>query len=200
MCLFCIKTVTKQGFCKILWRNVFGEVFYLFNFNVNLIVTQVNKWILWCCLLDVRHRNVGKWFRCPESMESIRILQFEYERLLTFSAFRMGAYSKWALIQGWALIGINTVLDLSAGSLSTDMLFFVFNWKNLVASSTHSHLLALEVNKSPALYILIRALDPIENMEGLVAWSSRFSTLEVKKRAEMAWVWVYKRKSRLETS
>ena len=102
-------------------------------------------------------------------MESIRILQFEYGRLLTFSAFRMGAYSKWALIQGWALIGINTVLDLSAGSLSTDMLFFVFNWKNLVASSTHPHLLALEVNKSPALYILIRALDPIENMEGLVA-------------------------------
>ena len=98
VCLFCNKTVTKQGFCKILWRNVFGEVFYLFNFNVNLIVTQVNKWILWCCLLDVRHRNVGKWFRCPRSMESIRILQFEYGRLLTFSAFRMGAYSKWVLI------------------------------------------------------------------------------------------------------
>ena len=30
-------------------------------------------------------------------------------RLLTFSAFRMGAYSKWALIRGWALIRINTV-------------------------------------------------------------------------------------------
>ena len=24
--------------------------------------------------------------------------------LLTFSAFRMGAYSRWTLIQGWALI------------------------------------------------------------------------------------------------
>jgi len=35
---------------------------------------------------------------------------FEAERLLTFSAFRMGAYSRWALIRGWALIGINTVL------------------------------------------------------------------------------------------
>ena len=80
------------------------------------------------------------------------------------------------------------------------MIFFVFNWKNLVASATHPHLLALEVNKSPALYILIRALDPLENMEGLVAWTSRSSTLEVKKRAEMAWVWVYKRKNRLETS
>ena len=30
--------------------------------------------------------------------------------LLTFSAFRMGAYSRWALIWGWAPIRINTVL------------------------------------------------------------------------------------------
>ena len=30
-------------------------------------------------------------------------------RLLTFSALRMGAYSRWALIRGWALIRINTV-------------------------------------------------------------------------------------------
>ena len=30
-------------------------------------------------------------------------------RLLTFSTFRMGAYSSWALIRGWALIRINTV-------------------------------------------------------------------------------------------
>ena len=34
---------------------------------------------------------------------------FETGRLLTFSAFRMGAYSRWALIRGWALIRINTV-------------------------------------------------------------------------------------------
>ena len=34
---------------------------------------------------------------------------FEAERLLTFSAFSMGAYSKWALIRGWVLIRINTV-------------------------------------------------------------------------------------------
>ena len=32
------------------------------------------------------------------------------DRLLTFSAFRMGAYSRWALIRGWALIRINTVV------------------------------------------------------------------------------------------
>ena len=29
--------------------------------------------------------------------------------MLTFSAFRGGAYSRWALIRGWALIRINTV-------------------------------------------------------------------------------------------
>ena len=34
-------------------------------------------------------------------------------RLLTFSAFRMGAYSRWALIRGWALIRINTVSGAS---------------------------------------------------------------------------------------
>ena len=34
---------------------------------------------------------------------------FEAGRLLTFSALRMGAYSRWALIRDWALIRINTV-------------------------------------------------------------------------------------------
>ena len=37
---------------------------------------------------------------------------FEAGRLLTFSAFSMGAYSRWALIRGWALIRINTVLTV----------------------------------------------------------------------------------------
>ena len=34
---------------------------------------------------------------------------FEAGRLLTFSAFRVGAYSRWALIRGWELIRINMV-------------------------------------------------------------------------------------------
>ena len=34
---------------------------------------------------------------------------FEAGGLLTFSAFRMGTYSRWALIRGWALIRIHTV-------------------------------------------------------------------------------------------
>ena len=38
---------------------------------------------------------------------------FEAGRLLTFFAFRMGAYSRWALIRGWVLIRINTVFACS---------------------------------------------------------------------------------------
>ena len=34
---------------------------------------------------------------------------FEAGCLLTFSAFRLGAYLRWALIRGWPFIRINTV-------------------------------------------------------------------------------------------
>ena len=34
---------------------------------------------------------------------------FEAGRLLTFFAFKIGAYSRWTLIRFWALIRINTV-------------------------------------------------------------------------------------------
>ena len=34
---------------------------------------------------------------------------FEARRLLTFSAFKMGAYSRWVLIRSWERIRINTV-------------------------------------------------------------------------------------------
>ena len=37
---------------------------------------------------------------------------------LICSAFRMGAYSRWALIRGWALIRINTVFPFSESELS----------------------------------------------------------------------------------
>ena len=48
---------------------------------------------------------------------------FEAGRLLTFSAFRMGAYSRWALIRSWALIRINTVIlfhSLSCVSITAE--------------------------------------------------------------------------------
>ena len=47
---------------------------------------------------------------------------FEAWHLLTFSAFRVGNYSRWALIQGWALIQTNTVFQyarISIISIST---------------------------------------------------------------------------------
>ena len=76
--------VTKQGFspiCKIYSEenSVFGRVSYYILFE-----------FVW--------EGVG-W--------GVRL--FEAGRLLTFSAFGMGAYSRWALIRGWALIRINTV-------------------------------------------------------------------------------------------
>ena len=36
----------------------------------------------------------------------------EAGRLLTFSAFRMGDYWRWALIRGWTLIRINTICQI----------------------------------------------------------------------------------------
>ena len=53
---------------------------------------------MYVCMGGVRGKGVGWGGRL-----------FEAGRLLTFSAFRMGAYSRWALIRGWALIRINTV-------------------------------------------------------------------------------------------
>ena len=47
---------------------------------------------------------------------------FEAGRLLSFSAFRMGAYSRLALIRGWALIRINTV------SVSVSFSFYFCNF------------------------------------------------------------------------
>ena len=52
---------------------------------------------------------------------------FEAGRLLTFSAFRMGAYLRWAIIQGWVLIRINTIspASLSSSPLSITITFVV---------------------------------------------------------------------------
>ena len=43
---------------------------------------------------------------------------FEAGRLLTFSAFKMGTYSRWALIRGWALIRINTITLLRVNQIA----------------------------------------------------------------------------------
>ena len=54
-------------------------------------------------------------------------------RLLTFSAFRMGAYLRWALTRGWLLIRINTVCQIQLQAEGIETLsrreIFVQNFK-----------------------------------------------------------------------
>ena len=52
---------------------------------------------------------LGRTLRPRRSLLLVLIRLFETGRLLTFSACKMGAYSRWALIRGWAPIRINTV-------------------------------------------------------------------------------------------
>ena len=81
--------VTKQGFCKILWRKLGPSS------GKSLLRIYSLKWVGWGWAL------IWVWLGGGGG-----------GRLLTFSAFRMGAYSRWALIQGWALIRINTVYQM----------------------------------------------------------------------------------------
>ena len=46
---------------------------------------------------------------------------FEAGRSETFSSFRMGDYSRWALIRGWALIQRSTVYSSSKSRNFTDV-------------------------------------------------------------------------------
>ena len=84
--------VTKQGFCKILWRKLRSqgslvlELFYSF------------KWLEWGWALIWVWLGWGGGGRL-----------FEAGSLLYFYDFGMGAYSRWALIRGWALIRIITL-------------------------------------------------------------------------------------------
>ena len=108
--------VTKQGFCKILrrklrlWESLLLE---LIQFQISLslcksisefsgvassmsgIVTSANGLVAWKA--DTAYLPLsGRW-------QGVGL----GGTLLTFSAFSMGAYSRWALIRGWALIRIN---------------------------------------------------------------------------------------------
>ena len=103
------KDVTKQGFCKILWRKL------RLQWSLLLVLIQF--------LGGVRGKGVG-WGG----------------RLLTFSAFRIGAYSRWALIRGWALIRINTVsAEILCWWRNTTQIWVVLliGWK--FASNSHKH-------------------------------------------------------------
>ena len=93
-----VEDVTRQGSCKILWRKLRlrgGLLLVLIQFlggGVGVVAYLS---------LSGSGRKVGWGGRL-----------FEAGRLLTFSAFRMSAYSRWALIRGWALIRINTVFRM----------------------------------------------------------------------------------------
>ena len=92
-----LEDVIRQGSCKILWRklrlrrSLLLVLIQIFGGGVGLVAYLS---------LSGSGREVG-WGGCL----------FEAGRLLTFSAFRMGAYSRWALIRGWALIRINHAVN-----------------------------------------------------------------------------------------
>ena len=89
--------VTKQGFRKTLWRKLRLRASLLLVFIPFGGVVGVRG----CAPISVWVGVGGGWGRGGRL--------FEAGRLVTFSSFRMGAYSRWALIRGWALIRINTV-------------------------------------------------------------------------------------------
>ena len=90
--------VTKQGFCKTLLRKL--------RLRGSLKLALIP-------FFGARGEGVDTYLSLSGSGREVgwdgggRL--FEARRLLTFSAFRMGAYSRWTLIRGWALIRINTV-------------------------------------------------------------------------------------------
>ena len=92
VCIFFNKTITannKTRGCnkaRFLWRKLRPRGSLLLEFIIKL------KWVGWQWAL------IWVWLGGGGG-----------GRLLTFSAFRTGAYSRWTLIRGWALIRINTV-------------------------------------------------------------------------------------------
>ena len=106
VCIFCNKTVnvitkredvTKQGFCKTLRRKL-----------------RLRGSLL---LVLIPFLGVGAYLSLSGSGREVGCggggRLFEARRLLLFSAFRMGANWRWALIGGWAPTRINTVSNNS---------------------------------------------------------------------------------------
>ena len=101
-----------QRFLKILWRKLrlrASLLLVLFQFFGGTGGREERGW----ALIWVSVRVGGKWDGDGRL--------FEAGSLLTCSAFRMGTYSRWALIRGWALIRINTVIDKEVGYVSSYM-------------------------------------------------------------------------------
>ena len=105
--------VTKQGFCQILSRKLRLRGSLLLEL-IQFLGDGVGVGAL-LSLSGIR-REVAWGGRI-----------FQAGRLLTFSAFRMGAYSRWALIRGWALIRINTVHRQSVTNCSHVSFLRIYN-------------------------------------------------------------------------
>ena len=102
--------VTRQGFCKILWRKL------RLRGSLLLIVLQF--------LGGGRRKGIGAYLSLSGSGREAGWgggCLFNAVRLDNFSAFRMGAYSRWALIRGWALFRINRVSSSSESQNFTDV-------------------------------------------------------------------------------
>ena len=103
---------------------------------------------------------------------------FEVGRLITFSALRMGAYSRWAQIRGWALIRINTVRTVS--------LFFCSPW-----SKTRDTQMATRVTDGARRERLPRAYIALTKSEG----KERLLAVYLQRRATKFilenWWWLW---------
>ena len=91
--------VTKQGFCKTLLKKL------RLPGSLKSVLTP-----FW----GGNGKGVGSYLSLSGSGREVGWdgggCSFEAGHLLTFSAFRMGAYLRWVPIRGWVLIRINTVL------------------------------------------------------------------------------------------
>ena len=89
-----------QGFCKTLWRKL--------RLRGSLLLVLIHFWGVGGRGNGVGWEWASIWVWLGGRWIGVGRL-FEAGRLLTFFVFRMGAYSRWALIGGLALIPINTV-------------------------------------------------------------------------------------------
>ena len=130
--------VTRQGFCKILWGKLRARGSLLLEF------IHSSGW------------GGGGGGRL-----------FEDGHLLTFSAFRMDAYSRWVLIWNWALIRINTVVRVwNGGSFAvtdnpatgTSVIFIIPNTIFFSNTTSRANILG-----NPACRVVVKSRIPSRN-------------------------------------
>ena len=84
---------------------------------------------------------------------------FEAGRLLTFSTFRMDAYSRWALIRGCALIRINKVYK-ELTKLKSGTLVYTLIINNLLET----------INLKPEVHNIFLTLTVVNSLMSRVTW------------------------------